>query len=192
MGQAKLRGSLSERIAAAAGRDPKPTKDELRMQEMLSRQDVPEGYVGVAVHEKGRLVAVHHFPVEDFAEGRAIPSSLAVQKMKGVLKGDPTVDPKAFHYLRHAGLDRLRARQHVGWGFLLWTVVNDPQIGAQVTERIRAEVERAARAGLLLVAVEGGLTVAAGSGLPDLKDPEGLAASADRMVATVPLTYSLR
>jgi hypothetical protein len=190
MGQAKLRGSLDERRAAAEGRSAKPTKDELRLQELLSRREVPEGRIGVAVHEKGKLIAVHHFPVEDFVEGRVIPASGVVQKMKGVLKGDPTVDAKALHYLRHAGLDRLRSRSHQGWGFLLWTVVNDPEVGAQIRERLAAVVAEKGRAALMLVATDGSLDMIAGEEFPDLERPD-VAPAAGRTVHSVGHVYKL-
>jgi hypothetical protein len=192
MGQAKLRGTLVERMATAAGRPPKETKAEARHREMLERRDVPQGCVGVALHEKGVLVAVHHFAAEEFAEGRAIAATAVVSKMKGILKGDPATDERAFHYLRHAGLDRLRARQHIGFGFLLWTVVNDPQAGQAVMGRIGRELAENGRAALMLTAVEGSLTMAVGAEFPDLENPAQAEASDARMVETVPLSYSLR
>lgn len=190
MGQAKLRGSLMERIAAAGDRPAKESKAEARRREMLARREVLEGHLGVAVLEKGTLIAVHHFPAADFAEGRAIVSGSTIAKMKGLLRGDPSTDPRAFHYLRHVGLDRLRAHQHAGFGFLLWTVVNDPEVGPQVAASISTMLTEKGRGTLMLVATEGRLHMMVGDEFPaDLEKPDFDEAS---VVYPVMLTYNMR
>lgn len=192
MGQAKLRGSFEERKTSAGDRPAKESKAEARRREMLARREVPEGHLGVAVLEKGVLIAVHHFPAADFVEGRAIVSSGAVAKMKGILKGDPSTDPRAFHYLRHAGLDRLRARQHAGFGFLLWTVVNDPEVGPQVAASISTMLTEKGGGSLMLVAAEGRLLMMVGDQFPsDIEKPDLTKAGAFSLYS-VPLTYSKR
>lgn len=192
MGQAKRRGDFEARRATATERAPKESKAEVRRREMLERREVPEGHLGVAVLEKGVLLAVHHFHADDFAEGRAIISTAAVSKMKGVLKGDPSTDPRAFHYLRHAGLDRLRARQHAGFGFLLWTVINDRHVGPQVAAGVTAMLAERGRGTLMLVAADNQLHMIIGNEFPeDLEKPK-LSHAGSIAAYSVPLTYDLR
>jgi hypothetical protein len=192
MGQAKRRGNLDERIAVAGDRPAKESKAEARRRQMLERREVPDGYLGIAVLERGVLLAVHHFPVADFAEGRAIVSTGAVGKMKGILRGDPSTDLRAFHYLRHAGFDRLRAHQHAGFGFLLWTVVNDHQVGPEVAAFISTMLSEKGRGTLMLVAADGKLEMIVGDEFPgDLEKPDQ-AQSGASAIYSVPLTYDLR
>jgi hypothetical protein len=190
MGQAKLRGSLQDRIAAAGDRTRRETKEEARLREMLEKVVVPAGHVGIAVHEKGTLIAVNHIPKHSFAEGAAIPSTQAVSKMKGVLRGDPVSDHKAFHYFRHAGFDRLRARQFIGIGFVLWTLVNDPEIGQAVAARIEESYAAHGHAAVMLVADGTTLHVLVGDGFPDLEKPD-VSPVEGRTVHSVGMTYAV-
>ena len=151
---------------------------------------MPEGHVGVAVHEKGSLIAVHHFAKQVFEEGGAIPSTQTVSKMKGILRGDPTTDPTAFHYFRHAGFDRLRARQFVGYGFVLWTLINDPEIGQVVRGRIEDAFAAHGRAAVALIADGEKLHVLVGESFPDLEKAE-VTATAGRTVHSVAMPYSV-
>lgn len=176
-------------MATAKERSPKESKAETRRREMLERRAVPDGHLGVAVLEKGVLLAVHHFQIDNFTEGRAIVSSGAIDKMKGILRGNPSTDPRAFHYLRHAGLDRLRAHQHAGFGFLLWTVVNDHQVGPQVTASITTMLAEKGRGTLMLVAANGQMHMIVGDELPeDLENPD-LSLGGSVATYSVPLTY---
>lgn len=190
MGQAKLRGSLQDRMVAAGEKPKRETKEEIRLREMLAKAAIPQGHIGVAVHEKGKLVAVHHFAKAAFAEGAAIPSTQAVSKMRGILRGDPTTDSKAFHYFRHAGFDRLRARQFIGFGFVLWTLINDPEIGQAVQARLEEVFAAHGHAAVMLVADGEKLHVLVGNAFPDLERPQ-LAAIAERTVYTVPMAYAV-
>lgn len=191
MGQAKLRGSLQDRITAAGDKPKRETKEELRLREMLAKgASIPEGHVGVAVHEKGKLIAAHHFAKQAFQEGAAIPSTQAVSKMKGILRGDPSTDSKAFHYFRHAGFDRLRARQFIGFGFVLWTLINDPEIGEAVRTRIEEVFSARGHAAVMLVADGQKLHVLVGESFPDLEKPE-VATSSERTAHSVVMTYSV-
>ena len=191
MGQAKLRGSLQDRIAAAGDKPKRETKEEIRLREMLAKgASIPEGHIGVAVHEKGTLIAVHHFAKQAFQEGAAIPSTQAVSKMKGILRGDPSTDSKAFHYFRHAGFDRLRARQFIGFGFVLWTLINDPEIGEAVRARIEEVFSAHGHVAVMLVADGQKLHVLVGDAFPDLERPD-TSASTGRTAHAVSMTYSV-
>ncbi|MGY3581466.1 hypothetical protein ACVIGB_000464 [Bradyrhizobium sp. USDA 4341] len=190
MGQAKLRGSLQDRVTAAGDKPKRETKDEIRHREMLAKAEVPAGHVGLAVHEKGTLISVQHIAKQAFVEGAAIPSTQAVSKMKGILRGDPATDPKAFHYFRHAGFDRMRARQFIGVGFVLWTLVNDPEIGQAVAAKIEDVYAAHGRAAVMLVADGTKLHVAIGDTFPDLGNPN-VSSTEERSVHTVGMTYAV-